>query len=193
MNEIFRGIKGGFSPNDLESVNQPIRIQLAEYSDLPKPLQTYAAKNERSPSNNACSLPPIHSDQQLSNILGERKQKSKVARKVKKGNPSECKKCAQRQLIASTYQKGIQKGKKNKKTLTKSPPKKKDHSQLSQRRIDETINNPINASLSMENGNPTKERIKRAVSNYLNDLLAETKFFEGLFTEEVLQNLEQGS
>jgi hypothetical protein len=166
---------------------------VTEYSDLPKPLQTYAAKNERSPSNNACSLPPIRSDQQLSNILGERKQKSKVARKVKKGNPSECKKCVQRQLIASTYQKGIQKGKKLKKTLTKPPPKKKDHSQLSQRRIDEIINTAANASLPVENGNAKKERIKRAVSDYLNDLLADAKFFEGLFTEEVLQNLEQGS
>jgi hypothetical protein len=186
-------IEGGFSSNHLESVGQRIYPNVIKYSDIPKPPQTHVTQNERLLSNNACSLSPIRSGRQISYVHDERKEKSKVARKVKKRNPSECKKCAQRQLIASTYQKGIQKGKKNKKTLTKPPLKKKDHSQLSQRRIDEIINTAANASLPVENGNAKKERIKRAVSDYLNDLLADTKFFEGLFTEEVLQNLEQGS
>jgi hypothetical protein len=55
---------------------------LAEYSDFPNPLQAYATQNERPPSKVACSLSPICSYRQLSNILGERK--SKVARKLNK-------------------------------------------------------------------------------------------------------------
>jgi hypothetical protein len=193
MDEIFQLTESGFSSDHLESVGQKIYPNATEYSDLPKLPQTYAAKNERSPSNNACSLPPIRSDQQLSYVHDERKEMSKVAKRVKKRNPSEWKKCAQRQLIASTYQKRIQKGKKPKKILTKPPPKRKHRYQLSQQRADEIINTATNASIPVESGNAKKERIKRAVSDYLNDLLADAKFFEGLFTEEVLQNLEQGS